>query len=694
MKPLWLIGVSGLYQEFYQPDTQALISTTKKIYKNILDSGIIFWNALLQPERIIKIINALEENIHNPIHQIPQFLGVVADKSKFISNVLDYRISICDQGIEPRQFFNKLETLAILCELYSRFEFYPFQLSIQNGFLLDEVSAKEVVNNCQSVSHNPYIAFINEIILPLVLDHSPDVIFCTGRISYFYIALAKMVKKRLPDIHICFTRHSSEYYSLNKITKYLKNNTILFSVIDSIILEYFDESERMLLEGIKLKNDISNIPNLLTINKEGGPEKSKQKANKRSSTSIVIGRKKQVSGLKLTPEKIYDIHFDPYIKCYWNKCVFCGINKKYNHEDCIETKDQIEIKLIKLCRQLPAHSFLWFIDEAIHPSKLSIIAEHFISNNHKFVWQARCRIDHDLLTDGLPEKLAQSGLKELRLGLESASIRILRLMNKFEDGFKLKMVQQIVKTYSDYGISIHFPIIVGFPGEEIADRQKTYEFLSTLREKYPLVTFNINIFNFDVSSPLFKSWDNYAISKIIFPCSPADFIGNIITWDDPTKTADSILERERNSFMRNKLYPWMPPKALIPPTIFYRLSETIRNTLIWKGNSLASEDLDFSTEKVIQRSPNLVVRKKADGEYLSYNWDTHHYIEGNEMMLHILNEWVLPKSIRQGIKNLCQDRDKTFYKDDIIILVKKLLLHGHFIAVRNTSNCVGGLENA
>ena len=692
MKPLWLIGVSGLYQEFYQPDTQALISKINKIKKYILDSGIIFWRTLLQPEKIKNLVNALEENIHNPIHQIPQFLGVVGNRDKFISNVLDYRISICDQGIGPKQFFKKIETLAILCELYSRFEFFPFQLSIQNGFLLDDVSAKEIVYNCQSISHNPYITFINDEILPLIYGYSPDVIFCTGRISYFNIALAKMVKKKLPDVHICFTRHSSEYFSLNKITKYLKNNTTLFSVIDSIILEYFDETEQILLETIRAKKNIFNIPNILTFKKECEPDRTKQKANNKSSISIIIGRRKQVVGLKIPPDKIYDIHFNPYTKCYWNKCVFCGINKKYSHENCVETKENIEIKLKILCRQLPVKSFLWFIDEAIHPSKLSIIAEYFISSNKKFVWQARCRIDHGLLADGLPKKLAQSGLKELRLGLESASIRVLRLMNKFEDGFKLKMVHKIIKAYSEYGISIHFPIIVGFPGEEIADRQKTYEFLSCLREKYPLVTFNINIFAFDVSSTLFKVWDNYSISKIMFPCSPTEFIGNIVNWDDSTKISDSILERERNSFMRNKLYPWMPPKTLIPPTIFYRLSETIRNTLIWKSDSLASDALDFSDEKVIQRSPNLVVQKKIDGEYLSYNWDTHHYIEGNEMMLHILNEWVSPKSISEGVRSLCQGKDEMFYEDDIIISVKKLLLHGHFLAVGNENGDINGDE--
>ena len=52
-------------------------------------------------------------------------------------------------------------------------------------------------------------------------------------------------------------------------------------------------------------------------------------------------------------------------------------------------------------------------------------------------------------------------------------------------------------------------MIVGFPGESKEDRRITYSYLSTLRKRYPSLTFNINILSLDVSSPLFKKWYNY-----------------------------------------------------------------------------------------------------------------------------------------------------------------------------------------
>ncbi len=650
---------------------------------------MLFWSSLLQQNRIENVVNSLFENIHNPIHQIPKFFGIVADKYRFISNVLNYRIDICDQGITPGQFYSKLETLAILCELYSRFEFHPFRLNIQNGFQLNEVSAREIINNCQSVSHNPHLQFIRELIIPLILEHDPMVVFCIGKISYFHIAVAKILKNIMPNIHICITRHSSEYYSLNKITKYLKNNAILFSVIDSIILDNFEETEQQLLENIALKNSIGDIPSVLSYKNDNLGRDIKYNLKTKIPSSIAIGREKQARGLSIPPNSIYNIHFEPHAKCYWDKCVFCGINKKYNHYGNFKCKDQIELQLKTLCASLPANSFLWFIDEAIRPTKLNKIADYFILHNHNYIWQARCRIDRNLLSAGLAQKLALSGLKELRLGLESASLNVLRMMNKFEEDFTLGLVNQIVSTYSNCGISIHFPMIIGFPGEEASDRQKTYEFLATLCDKYPLVTFNINIFNFDVSSPLFNIWDSYPISNINFPCAPNDFIGNIIAWDGPTKSTNSILEQERNAFMRDKLYHWMPRNSLITPTIFYRLSETIRNTLIWKHKYANFKKFTNSTETTLQISPNLVIYAKTNGEFLAYNWENHHYIEGQEIMLNILDAWRKPASIKSGFNQLVQGNNSLICYDDLIILINKLMLHGHLLMVEN-KNVTGG----
>jgi hypothetical protein len=683
VKPLWLNSVTGLYQELYWPDTRAISINKHKIKDSFLDSNIIFWSMLLQRPQISKIVSVLEDNIHNPIHSIPQFLGIKANKQKFINDILNYKVSVCDQGIDSKQFFKRLESLAILCELYSRFEFEPFSIKIHSGFILDESSAKVIVRSCNNKARNPYLNFTNEVIVPMVAEFNPDVLFLSGRIGYFFIGLATKMKKIKPELHICITRHSSEYFSLNKITKYLMRNNHLFEVIDSIAMEYFDDTEQILLDSIKATGGAIGVPNLLTRDHHKGCWQQDFTKRTIQLPPIINRRNKQVSDLNISPDKVYDVHLEPNTKCYWDKCVFCGINKKYTTKSSSANICSTIQSLDTLISKIPSNAYVWFIDEAIHPRKLKLISDRFLESNKTYYWKARCRINKDLLKNNLPEKLANAGMRELRLGLESASIRILELMHKYDDGFELQLVKDLAESYSCNGISIHFPIIIGFPGEETADRQRTYEFLSELKEKVPLISFNINIFNFDISSKLFSTWDNYSISNISLPCLPDEFIGNIENWDGENKPAEALLERERNNYMRKQLYPWMPPKALVPPTIYYRLSETIRNTLIWSSLRRSDHFIRFSFELIVQKSDSLTFSVKKNKQYLAYNWETHHYVEGDEWMPKVIDEWLEPKSIKQGIDNLVSQMEG-ISEDDIAVYVKKLLSDGHLLVVGNS----------
>lgn len=678
MKPLFISGVSGLYQEFFLPDTVGIEASPVGIVNGHLDAAQIFWTELLCREKIEALIQSLLTNIHNPQYQTPKFLAIAADPAQFLELAITAKIQVCDQGLSPQAFFGNLETLETLCQLYSELLFTPHRLSIQNGFMLDEYSSTDLFHRNLDPNYNPYLALIEKHIVPQVLDYAPDVVFFSGRMSYFNTACSQLLRKAKPSIHTSLTRHSSEYYSLNKITSYLERNINVFKMFNSLILEDFENAENELLSHLEKSEDIDKIDGLITETKKKLPKMKGGPVSDNALSFELSQRAKQLPCLSLSPDNLFNVHLDPYIKCYWNKCAFCGINKKYRHSDASSKLLGMSHKLDQLTDQLPANSYLWLIDEAIQPERLDMLADYFISCDKKFVWQARCRIDQGLLENDLPEKLAKAGLKELRLGLESASLRVLELMRKFDVDFDFQLVYQILERYSEVGISIHFPMIIGFPGEDVSDRQLTYEFLSNLREKFPLASFNINIFNFDVSSPLFKIWEKYPISELSFPCSPSDFIGNIINWDDPSKTSYSTLEQERNTFMRKKLYPWMPQNALIAPIILYRLSETIRNTLVWKEKDVFYHLEEFCENKVVGLNSKLAFSQQGEGDWLVYNWGTHHYLNGNSSMVRLLRQWEKPKTIRQGVLDLCND-DTSFTYEDILIFVEKMYHHGHLI---------------
>lgn len=374
-----------------------------------------------------------------------------------------------------------------------------------------------------------------------------------------------------------------------------------------------------------------------------------------------------------------DIHLEPFSKCHWNQCTFCGINKKYHHEDNHSTGESFRVKLAQIKRLSGTYPYLWFIDEALPPEQLRTLAQGLLSNGVNVCWQARCRASHALLEDGLPELLYEAGLRELRIGLESASYPVLKLMHKFEDGFRLEMMENIIRKYTELGISIHCPMILGFPQETQGDRRKTYEFLSELHRKYSLFTFNLNILCLDVSSSLFHHWAEYQIQEIHFPCEPQYFLGNWVLW--MSTAMEQEIEAERQSFMREQLYPWLPANALTPPTILYRLSETARRTLLWKATGMWDEKPVFTFSMELRTAPSLVISQESDDLYLIYCWETHHYMHGNRFLLDLLEAFREPQNVTAVIKSLVTANPAVFRYEELPDLVCRLFDHGYLIGI-------------
>ena len=647
MKYLYLYPIEGLYNELFSPNPESIIDDVE-IHNCILDANGYFWSEIFDEKNIKDLIGKLKLYSVSKVELSPQFLSVLSNIDNFLFCIQEAKINICDQGNSNEEFFKYLETINILIDLYNRFGKYNnCILSIQDGFLLDDYSYKNLNDKCLIDKYNPYLDIVINKVVPKIEEYNPDLIFVVGKPNYYNVAITKILKSKNKELKFCITRHSSEYYSLNKITSYLKKNELLFLDFDYILLEYFNYTERLLLNVLKHNGDIFTIPNIMLRNDLN--EIIVTNDNQISSTTVTYKLLKRTYNnptFRVNPEDVADIHIAPYSKCYWNKCTFCGINKKYFHDYKESKYSDFFNNVENMISDLGNIKYLWFIDEALTIDQLTIIADCFLKHNLTVFWQARTRIDKKLLLSNVSEKLYKAGLRELRLGLESASINTLRNMNKFEADFSLGLVEQIIEKYTSSGISIHFPIIIGFPGESDYDRHLTYEFLKNITNHNNMVTFNINILNLDVSSTLFKSWYNFSISSAKLPCLPEHFIGNIADWDG-NKCDFNDLEKERNAFMRETLYDWYPQNSLTKPVVYYRLIESIRNTLIIKSNN-SKIDLQKESDKTVYRlSDKIIISSLTNSVFLIYNWNTHHYFKCDSEFIKIMLIWKIELTIQQ-----------------------------------------------
>lgn len=592
MKEINIGSVGGIHYEMYDPDPQNLhtnlICGHSERKPDFLNLNGVFWSEMFSEENIEKLVDSFLINYNEFSKPEPYEQMIQAAPELFMSAVQEAKNQLCEQGLSEKEYFGYLETLAIVCKIYSRLYYAPFELTVHEGFLLDSYSSVEMLSDCLIAAKNPYLQFLEQHVWGQLLRIEPNCVWLNGRMTLVNMAIAKILKKRVPNVRIFWALPGSEYYATNKIEEYLQFNEPLFSVIDGIVLDDFENTRKHIVQVLEQGRELEEVHNLMYSQKDAAGNIKinctpyKKYIDYSPAAIEVTGRAKHTEyKFKIAPWEVVNVKLYPQKICSWNKCTFCGINKKYKvmgEEGTLGEK----IKELSML-QGEGCKYFWFIDEEISAEQMRMLSQALIDNGLQIKWQIRARISKDFADANLCRLLSDAGLKEIRFGLESASYRILRLMNKFDDSFSLELVEQIVAAFQEVGVSVHFPVIVGFPGETDMEREQTYQFLRYLKKEYENVTFNVNILGLDVSSQLFKNWQHYGITGIHFPCNPHYFLGNLVAWDcAETPFREDKLKAERDGFMREQMYPWMPEDALIYPHIFYRLMETIRNTLTIK----------------------------------------------------------------------------------------------------------------
>jgi hypothetical protein len=162
--------------------------------------------------------------------------------------------------------------------------------------------------------------------------------------------------------------------------------------------------------------------------------------------------------------------------CYWRKCSFCDITldyvARYEAGEPVHLIQQIE-SVIQQTGQTGFH----FVDEAAPPTVLARMAKELRDRKISITWWGNVRFDK-AFNRKMVELLADSGCIAVTGGLETASDRLLKMMNK---GVSVGQVARVTKNFSDVGIMVHAYLIYGFPSQTI---QETVDALENVRQLF------------------------------------------------------------------------------------------------------------------------------------------------------------------------------------------------------------------
>ena len=643
MKELNLHALSGLFYECHRVDPNALVDAKPPSAsgRNCLQGLNNLWWQKALSDGTDRVITALEGRYSVCDPELGSHAAVLGNPAAFRTRVAVAPWELARLGSRAPDTFAALETLSVFCLLYTDFVSSPYSLSLQEGLLANELSSRALALEALDPGANPYLKFLEEFAFPVISHASPDLCWIVGPPKISTFAMAMFARQVRPDCHISIIGHASEYYSLAKIEDYLKRNDVLFQVVDSIILDDETGTSRQLRDALEHSHPLESVPNLMYFDEAAGEVCQTGYVVAAPGSDEHLHRHPRAlpsAAGHIDPADMADIKLWPSTKCYWDQCNFCAINRKYMTLPKNDFSTVAEpLGLLSSLRD-DGVTHVWSYDEAVPPPALGALARAILDAGLSITWATRSKIDRRF-TPEICEALGQSGLREIRLGLESASPKVLSRMGKFPADWSLDLIEEVVSSFHAAGVSVHFPTIIGFPGETAAERQITYSFLQRIVARYPTVTFNINILGLDVASKLFTHRDEFGINNVRFPCEPRYFLGNLVDWDHAEVHFDhSQLDAERNEVMRSLLYPWIPTTATLPVYIFYRLAETSRATLAWKArralNGAPRDELRSCTKRdaFVVSADTTAVGPIPQGPYAEhdqfwlYSWSTHHQL--------------------------------------------------------------------
>ncbi|OZV13010.1 hypothetical protein CIW83_05545 [Tissierella sp. P1] len=221
-------------------------------------------------------------------------------------------------------------------------------------------------------------------------------------------------------------------------------------------------------------------------------------------------------------------------------CGFCSENAMYKRGWYANTAYQMYDDINFLLKNYDIDGISFYDSNfTVDKKRILTFCELVIRSDLKFKWAAAADI---LFLRGLTneewELLRKSGCTRLLIGAESGSEKILNLIGK---KFKPKDVIDISEKSIEFGISLYFTMIVGWPENPIDDFQKTKELIESIREKTLEHEFIIHIYAPFIGTPLYQyacengyippktleDWANYDYYKITTPWISKEFLEKV-----------------------------------------------------------------------------------------------------------------------------------------------------------------------
>lgn len=233
--------------------------------------------------------------------------------------------------------------------------------------------------------------------------------------------------------------------------------------------------------------------------------------------------------------------------CYWKKCSFCDITLDYIGRYDPASADLIIDRMSALEKETGRSGF-HFVDEAAPPAVLKNLSLRILERKKTWTWWGNIRFDK-VFTHNLVKTMSRAGCVAVSGGLEVASDRLLKMMNK---GVTCEQVARVTREFRDHGVMVHAYLMYGFPTET---EQETVDSLERVRQLFLegcIQSAFWHRFAATIHSPIGKEPEKFGIQ--LLPREEVKFAENDLPFEDPTGVDHDKLGAGLNKALYNYMH--------------------------------------------------------------------------------------------------------------------------------------------
>jgi radical SAM superfamily enzyme YgiQ (UPF0313 family) len=173
------------------------------------------------------------------------------------------------------------------------------------------------------------------------------------------------------------------------------------------------------------------------------------------------------------------------------ECVFCAIHPTMGYKYRPHSPEYVVKHIERLVKRYGV-DFIHFEDDnlTLNPGRFEKILDVLWERQILFEWDTPNGVRADALPRTLLEKIRRSGVRELRIAIESSDQNVLE--NIVHKRLDLNKAMETVKNCKDLGIQLSAFYVVGMPGETKELIQKTLDFAYDLMKRYDVIP-HVNI---------------------------------------------------------------------------------------------------------------------------------------------------------------------------------------------------------